>query len=1306
MPRISNLEKIQNEALAKLNTLRNVLDGRTDAAYRRKIFGSTIGKATKILSELNAIRENVKPVVVKAVVKKEVVKKEGEKRVKKEVVKKEAVKKISKKNITEIVKPATLLYEFSVKYLKTIIKIPTEFLMSVPDYYSTQRQRGRLGLIKLIITREFIADASTIVSESSAAWGSYDPKTQLPDVKIGEKIYGVKWDDTQNLEERGVSKQIFKMTTRGVRVHKLKNVYRYSYIGRLVKPYKYTNIVEKEFKTKYEAIYDQDEIKDYDYMNLNDFLNIAYFFIGMPYAGKPYYEVLEAEGIIKVNDDINATQTEKANIPMKRGVIVKNTWLKYAEDIASTAYDLTDDICVYHQLSKYFLNPPSGRPSPIIDGGKMSPESLYKFLSKQFPCSLKMTDGVHTNMVAMIARELKRSVYAYDFEEKCFFKQITTVKNSNYCPIVFYMANGHMYLLNTKEAIKSVIERNKNENKAVVSQESKNDKTNKKEEVKVFTYSDFSFNGTDLDGVNCKQLEKGVHIINTSGIIFQTVSFIQNFLEVPAVSCKNSTITSIKFKNDKNEPVVIECDANSMKNQLDYNIVKGVADKNGIEYINQGIGYLVNQILNKHFKPTEFQPDEDAEELLEEEPEEIFKTDELLSFFNNNVFSNVIDTNAFKSWAFIENVKENEKLNKLVNQKFDDHDQENPEAYRKKSYPVKKIDVNKCRRNILYFSKYDFPVFSVMDTVLPFAKNDKINVGYYYVKTENTFPFRGCGWYSQPMVLFGLEENIIERSDIFFKLEASKSIPKEQLKNMIDVLLDAFSSAPCLQKLCINAFIGMMGKIKKKCEKTVFTMCKYEASNLLCNSNTHILTHHIDEKNKLYQSRTSKKNVIENTMFPVYTQIVQMEAIELYKIEKIIKENDGKPLDRNTDAIRFFYNKKFEIDNYFWDDEKTAKKYKWEKPSPLCRSSMENLSREDKFNPENFVMKWNIEKEYKGDAKDKAIEIVEKKSSLHIDGRAGTGKSYLTNKIIEVLTEKGLNFVAYSPTNKGARIINGQTIDTLYHATKTNKNTLNNFKKIDVIIIDEVSMMKEKFYNMFISIKKIAPNVKFIITGDFKQFKPVKDTWDGDYKNSAGLFELCDGNRLQLLTNRRSDDRLFNICKNVNAVNTNDFPVREKTFLNIAYCHKTRIRVNKECVERFIKENSISDFITLEKNEKNPKTQDVKFFKGLPVVCHKTRNTAKAQADNEYFLNSERFTVSKVVDNIIFLYGNAREIKISINEFHTYFFVGFCITAHASQGETFKEKYTIYDWDFIHFSKRAKYVSLSRATDYDNIQIN
>ena len=92
-----------------------------------------------------------------------------------------------------------------------------------------------------------------------------------------------------------------------------------------------------------------------------------------------------------------------------------------------------------------------------------------------------------------------------------------------------------------------------------------------------------------------------------------------------------------------------------------------------------------------------------------------------MSYFNNNVFENVINTEAFKTWQFVERIKENIHL-----------EQENS------SFEFKKIDMNKCRRNILYYSKFMFPVYSVMDTVLPFSLRDKIKVGRYYVETENT----------------------------------------------------------------------------------------------------------------------------------------------------------------------------------------------------------------------------------------------------------------------------------------------------------------------------------------------------------------------------------------------------------------------------------------------------------------------------------------------------------------------------------------------------------------------------------------
>ena len=64
---------------------------------------------------------------------------------------------------------------------------------------------------------------------------------------------------------------------------------------------------------------------------------------------------------------------------------------------------------------------------------------------------------------------------------------------------------------------------------------------------------------------------------------------------------------------------------------------------------------------------------------------------------------------------------------------------------------------------------------------------------------------------------------------------------------------------------------------------------------------------------------------------------------------------------------------------------------------------------------------------------------------------------------------------------------------------------------------------------------------KFIIVGDFNQLKPVNDRVDVAYKNSVALFELCQGNRIQLSTCRRSDDILFNMCKFENIMGVQKF---------------------------------------------------------------------------------------------------------------------------------------------------------------------
>ena len=161
-------------------------------------------------------------------------------------------------------------------------------------------------------------------------------------------------------------------------------------------------------------------------------------------------------------------------------------------------------------------------------------------------------------------------------------------------------------------------------------------------------------------------------------------------------------------------------------------------------------------------------------------------------------------------------------------------------------------------------------------------------------------------------------------------------------------------------------------------------------------------------------------------------------------------------------------------------------------------------------------------------------------------------------------------------------------------------------KNVDYIFIDEVSMMVEKFYQLFIMVKRLFPQLILIVIGDFEQLPPVNDSWKGeDYKNSPALFDLCQGNRLQLSKCRRSDTKVFNLYEKVEEIDPIDFPHIKDTYINIAYSHTTRIRVNNECMLRFLNEHS-GKRVNVSRNASNPKTQNITLMVGMPVIAHKT----------------------------------------------------------------------------------------------------
>jgi len=1005
----------------------------------------------------------------------------------------------------------------------------------------------------------------------------------------------------------------------------------------------------------------------------------------------------------------------KSKIMMKNAFILKNDWLLYSQGIMKEAYEETENKCVYYQLEKFLLNPPSGNPTQFINRQRTSQEALYNYFNasnEEQDEDFCIQSGVSTDMIAKLCKDIKRNMYAYDEDNKCFYNVLCN-DSKNYCPLVFYCMNGHFYLINDPKCIRSVAESNKPTAKKIKSSSIENE-----QEEKIFN-DVFHIETFNIE--NAKKMNKGIYILQKSNLENEIIEFITFHGDMVKTKNRDNVVIQITFKNEADENVIICVDTNYGQN-IDYEQIKNVANQNGMEYTNEGVGSVVMKILENKTKTKRIQfTDEEETEIInlyndkcalcnekynkyeidhinslasggtneidnlqplciechkqktkEENEIGIYRVnDEVSSTFNDKVIKQIVNTSLFKSWQFVEK----------VNPKPDDL-----EAF--------KIDMNKCRRNITYFSNFEFPVYSIMDTPKPF--NGIIKCGMFYIKTSNVFPFRGCGWYFEPLIKYGIDNNLIKIENILYEFIPYKTLPNDYFKKNINILLDAFSCEPDLQKLCVNAYVGLMGITKRKICYSKYSLCPYTASAWYVNENKNVFikNHHLTNGEVLYQGIFSEEVLNETSQYCMYSMILQLEALELHKLETIVLNYGGIVLDRNTDAIRYARNKEIDIVPFYYDEENIVRKYKPENPAEL---HIEHLPRFQRSNIEyDFNSIWNIEYGYSGTATEKANDIINTNKSIHIDGRAGCGKTYLVNEIIKQLQDK--KHIGFSPTNKGARLINGSTIHSMFHKFKRCKKMLFNIlEKVDYIFVDEVSMMIEKFYTLFIMIKRALPHIKFVISGDFGQLPPVNDSWTGDYENSEALWFLCDGNKLKLTEYKRGDKELFLLCKDVENVNVNNFKPKQHTYLNLAYTHHTRIKVNNECMERYLNETK-KESIFIPKDTRNEKTQNIKLCVNMPVIAHTTDKKIN-------ILNSQKFIVKQIKDNKIILNDDNDEVIIDINKFHKYFYLGFCITIHASQGETFTQPYTIYDWGFKHFCKKAKYVALSRATSINNIQI-
>lgn len=747
----------------------------------------------------------------------------------------------------------------------------------------------------------------------------------------------------------------------------------------------------------------------------------------------------------------------------------------------------------------------------------------------------------------------------------------------------------------------------------------------------------------------------------------------------------------------------------------------------------------------------------------------VFRNDRALSYFNNAtvpVFSQPKNA-IIHSFLSVSEYADFEKI-KTEDGKFIRN-----ELKVNKGVILAGLDIQKCRTNILRYAMKDqrFPVFSALDDPKKFdpenVLHQSIPDGEYYVHSKNICPLKGNSWVTQVTVKYMLANNLLKLKDIKWVIIASGFLPGDYYADFVtEVLGKIIKSKPgtkgylqevYVAKQCINSFIGCLG-IRSSSVKTKHLFTSLEAAatdaklresgaastnanvGLRANESVKVFPRCFDEKkakrdkhgciekHDYYEVVTESNKQKWDSFYPVFRTILDMEAVELHKIICILKKFGGEIVCCNTDNVVARFSNQKQVDDMteyaskiFFDAEKKVPKYKRSDSISPNICMREEKASEDVFDykPHSYT---EIEDPGHNDFDKIAEDLVDKLmkgEDFSIEGRAGTGKTFLTGKIMQELIKREIPYLALAPTHVAARQLGKDTLGELFQEDPKNKkkfggktidtglssckhNSFNSLKGYKVCIVDEKSMIKSLFFNALAMWKRSNPDLRIILIGCWYQLRPVKDVSDVfDYENSSVVHEITGGRVLHLTTCRRNkndkDGRaLFEQCKDISKMDIDKFGNKEQIY-SIAYYNETVNALNHKNMKRFR-----DDYVTLEpsKAAKSFKhCQKIYLYVGLPVISVRTQ-------ENINLYNSEQWIVESFNDKEVNLHSPDDEnekLVLPVEGFADLVRPAYSVSAYKCQGKTFKFPYSIHDWDRL--DDRGRYVCMSRGTKLSDVNI-
>ena len=620
---------------------------------------------------------------------------------------------------------------------------------------------------------------------------------------------------------------------------------------------------------------------------------------------------------------------------------------------------------------------------------------------------------------------------------------------------------------------------------------------------------------------------------------------------------------------------------------------------------------------------------------------------------------------------------------------------------------VSSVDICKCYSSTLQ-SNMDWMCFSSPDEVRTYHHPSPIiQNAFYYITTNATVLFQGTGVYIGEIVQIGLADNLISPSDIKYYVK-SKNTLKGQFKPFVK---HVYENCGENAKYIINTFIGSkLGKTLKSTGKIRYTDDLNTASTAFfgpAESTVNVFIKGVSEDGSktLYGIDNSRREILPDDLFILHTQIIQKTYIKVYNMIKANNINIAEDLIAvRTDNIIFKGPILCPIGSEIGD-------YRTE---PITRGALSkfknNTEQKLEFSKtktfKKLIKKFNnitINDEYNID------EIIEKTNDKDVllMGRAGTGKSYVLRAMYQKLKDQEKNVVCSAFTHKAKKhLIDGMTLHKMFGFDINGKRShKTNFNKVDVVIVDEVSMMNTMFYDALISLKRTNPRIRFILCGDFNQLQPVGEE-KVNFQNMRVLYDLC-SNKLILKVNKRVTDggqEFFNVMEQ--ALNGEKFELPTASVplnLNLCYTNRTRKIINR----KLMIQNRGDVYKTMERDSNDYKHQKLKTFghsqtmylyEGLPILCKGGKNIGD-------LTNGDLLTVKSYNDTDVKMIRTSddTEYEIKLNEMFIFsFYPAYCLTIHSAQGDTIDEPYAIYDMDMFP-SVNMTYTALSRSTKLEYI---